>query len=583
MTTPFLPCDILSIIPLYTDWTRGDKPGASKDAQLACCLASRVFVHAARQHLFHTLYLNGRRHRERALANLPQLTGYVKSIWLVVGFENSELDSAAAIFKNVPNITELRVCHRFPREEILAHDLAREAFMEYLSPLIHELSLTSVPQFGTYFLSAFKNITFLSINCILQQDEPLVAPETTSSSMTSQVFLDLACEGAQDVSLTTLARIFECGNVQLRKLYWYSPETPDDTASQRYPPSCAFKSFFVGQSQTIVDLHISTCRPCEVNLDNIPPNQHPWSPQNLPRLETLRLPSVTTTWFTIPDERKEVKENITWIAKIFRSLTYPHPLRTFHILFDAEDMESFPESTPWHELDDALQSQNLHHLEKVIMSWDRGAEGDEQNRQEFAKERLSRSYERGIISSIGTPDNNLATLTQTFEYQGVQLRKFRWFSVETADDTWSQGHPPGVAFTKFFARQSQNIVNLEVSLCRPDEVNMDFVPPDRHPWAPQSLPRLEILRPPSFTTTIQREYYMDCYNPAKPHIRSSFEKLAHSTRRREYDNVLQSENLQCLEKVFMAWDREANADEQDRQRFVKEHLPVSYARAVWSI
>ncbi|KAH8801835.1 hypothetical protein DL96DRAFT_786588 [Flagelloscypha sp. PMI_526] len=276
MTTPLLPLDILSNIPLFIDWTQRDQPETSKDAQLACCLASRVFVHGARRCLFHSLELNGNHEREKALASRPHLTGYVRSLWLVCGFENSELGSVAAIFKNTPNIAEFRVHHCFPREEILAHNEARDAFLNHLGPLVHRLILSGVSQFGTFFLSAFTNIRCLDIaHCILQLDEPLMT-FTPPMELVSQLgHLSLAFDAVQDNNLAALTRTFEYQGVQLRKLRWLSVETADDTWSQGHPPGVAFTKFFAGQSQNIADLEVSLCRLDEVNMDHIPPNRHP--------------------------------------------------------------------------------------------------------------------------------------------------------------------------------------------------------------------------------------------------------------------------------------------------------------------
>ncbi|KAH8825686.1 hypothetical protein DL96DRAFT_1817184 [Flagelloscypha sp. PMI_526] len=391
--TPLLPLDILSDIPLYVDGTYGE----AEDIY-ACCLASRIFVPAAQRSLFRKLNLGWNWARIHALAELPHLTSYTKCLWLPRELGKISDNSVATILRNIPNVTEIHVSDGFLLADIRSHEDTCSAFINTLSPLIRRFRLTCTPDYdtpelGTFFLSAFTNLRFLSLGGLLLDDLP---PLNHRHQITTLEHLELTMDGVQEDSLVVLIPFLATQGCQLRRLSWqtfgYLAKEPTDL------PGPAFTEFFAAHSRTLVDLTIISCRPEDVDI--VPPHQHPWAPQNLPSLETLRLPAFTTT-ISRYSHYHTLHENIPWMVTILRTLTCVHPMRQFHIVLSVDNFDELPESTPWHDLDDALQSVYLVSLEEVtwcLHYWEPGSIWlDEHTLQEFSKKQLPRCYERGIV------------------------------------------------------------------------------------------------------------------------------------------------------------------------------------------
>ncbi|KAH8825555.1 hypothetical protein DL96DRAFT_117485 [Flagelloscypha sp. PMI_526] len=399
MTTPRLHLDILSEIPLYFDLEKTGKLGSFRETRRACCLASRVFLHAARQQMFETLYLHGWYNRFQGLAASPHITAYAKCLSLIGWCDKTDQSSLATIFRNIPGVTKLQLNQGFPRDQILANAELRSAFMDHLSPLIHTLFLSSVPEFGTFFLSRFTHLKLLTLHCALRsdplQDGPPIEPMVQIEEL--QLFHE---DVIQDGSLKTLKNFFVTHGSRLRRIRWYNISEPEHEV---FPSlGSPFLEFFVPHSKTLTELIISSSRPNEFNLFTIPPYQHPWAPQNLPCLEILQIPAFGTEFYGPYVEDKYVVENITWIATVLNSLTFAHPLKALHIWCPSEDIENFHESTPWKDLDEVLQITKLSSLEEFVMRWDyvqSGAQLDEDVRERFLKTHLPFSYERGIVYS----------------------------------------------------------------------------------------------------------------------------------------------------------------------------------------
>ncbi|KAH8825597.1 hypothetical protein DL96DRAFT_1817116 [Flagelloscypha sp. PMI_526] len=322
-------------------------------------------------------------------------------VWLVPGFGNIDDGSAAIIFRNIPNATTLSVdC--FPRDDILANGETCDAFMKILSPLIHTLELCGVPHFGTYFLSAFTNLKHLSFS----QGGLLVdslLPDSAPLSHLERLELNDQ-ETVAENNIACLCDYLKASGCHLREIRWSAIDKPEESPIGNRPPSLEspFVDFFRTHSQTLVQLKAETCGPAHVDTSVFPPDHHPWAPNNLPHLEVLLLPAVTTTWYTALSMRKDVKENISWITAILQNLTTSHPLRTLYINCKYHDIQTFSSKlNPWHGLDDVLQSSHLPNLEKVTILWDLGRRErlDVAARTEFKKKHLPRSFDRGIVDS----------------------------------------------------------------------------------------------------------------------------------------------------------------------------------------
>ncbi|KAH8825616.1 hypothetical protein DL96DRAFT_1817128 [Flagelloscypha sp. PMI_526] len=397
MANPHLPPDILAEIPLHIRWTQGDRDGAITEARRACCLASRLFLSAARRGLFHSVILDGRRDREKGLADSPHLTAHVKCLCMLRKFgDNIANGCAATIFKNVSNIAVLGASN-FQCSSILADRETHEAFTKHLAPLVRTLKLESVLDFGRYF-SYFTGLNTLKLaRCTLWKD-----PGTDYERISQLTNLHLTGSDAiQDNELAILTQVILEQGCRLRELQWYPIRKPR-TATVAEKPGHAFRTFFAAISRTLVNLTICSCSPFDVDQYDFPPERHPWNPQNFPLLEILRIPLLAKMTYRGRLHDTWYKENICWVVGILRCLTFHHPLKTLSIMGSPEDFQKLPGWTPWHQLEDTLQSAHLSSLQDITICWycKPNTLVSEEAREAFSKKHLPHLYERGMVHSV---------------------------------------------------------------------------------------------------------------------------------------------------------------------------------------